>query len=140
MKKENAKAWTCVLLGAESIGMMAAIVAAMFSIVKLFNLPVKSENEWFFNNVFYVLAGLIVLYGFILRPIRRKAVRMFSSVIHFGKWTYVAETFSAGIFVLCGIYDCPLVSMIALGVYSAWKFIEISADSLLLNRHTFRSR
>ena len=137
MNKKNAKAWTCVLLGAESVGMMMAVVATIFSIVKLLDLSVKNENDWFYTNIFYLLAALVVLYGFVIRPMRRKAVEIFSSVIHFGKWTYFAELLSAGIFVLCGIFDCPLVSLMALGGYSAWKFIEISADTLLLNRHTF---
>lgn len=140
MKKENAKAWTCILLGAESIGMITASVAAIFTLAELLNLPVEADNnQWFFDVIYYLLALLVVIYGFIVRPLRRKAVTAFSSVIHFGDWVYIAELFSVIVFILCGYFDCPLISLVALSIYSAWKIIEISADMLLLNRHSFRT-
>ena len=71
---------------------------------------------------------------FVFRPIRRKAVETFSSVIHFGRWTFYAEGAAVLTFALCGYLHWFWLSMPALAVYSGWKLIEIAGDSLLLNR------
>ncbi len=135
MKKENAKFVTSTLLWAESIGMMVALIAGLFTLMELFHFPLDNEESWFVDNIYYVLAGLIVVYGFFIRPLRRKAVEIFSSVIHFGRWTYYAELLSILVFVVCGYVDCALLSLTALALYSGWKIIEIFADRLMLRQH-----
>lgn len=131
MNKKNAKALTCVLLGAEGFGMMAAFVVGVSHIIRHFD-PVK--QNWATEDGFYLLALMAFIFGFVLRPMRRKAVECFSSVIHFGRWTFVAEGFSVLAFAVCGYLGCFWLSMTVLAFYSLWKAVEMAADWLLLSR------
>ncbi len=94
----------------------------------------SGREEWIVRNGFYLLSALTLIYGFVFRPIRRKAVETFSSVIHFGRWTFYAEGISVLLFALCGYLHWFWFSMLVLAVYSLWKWVEIIADSLLFNR------
>lgn len=133
MIKEKAKVVTCILLGMESIGVMTAFVVSVLTIAKWSGSTILGEGEWIAHNGFYLLSVLALIYGFLLRPIRRKAVETFSSVIHFGRWTFYAEGVSVILFALCGYLHWFWLSMPFLVIYSAWKLVEMVGDSLLLH-------
>lgn len=134
MTKNEAKTLTCILLGAESFGMVAAFVVSVFTVAEWGQANIRDYGAWVMENGLYLLSVMALVYGFILRPIRRKAVEKFSSVIHFKNWVYYAEGAAAVVFALSGYLHCCWLSLLAIALYSAWKIIEIAGDSLLLNR------
>ena len=136
MNKKNAKMLTCILLGAESLGAITAVLVTVVTIAKFLNpQDALKTNEWLFNNGFYLLAGLAAVYGFILRPIRRKAVETFSTIPHFKNWVFYAEVVSIILFIVCEQVDNLGLSLCVLGLYSAWKVFEIFADRLIVIKH-----
>ena len=134
MTNTKAKTVTCFLLGAEGVGVLAAFVVSVLTIAEWGGASISGYGKWIVCNGFYLLSAMALFYGFVFRPIRRKAVETFSSVIHFGRWTFYAEGAAVLTFALCGYLHWFWLSMPALAVYSGWKLIEIAGDSLLLNR------
>ena len=91
MTKTKAKTVTCFLLGAEGVGVLAAFVVSVLTIAEWGGASISGYGKWIVCNGFYLLSAMALFYGFVFRPIRRKAVETFSSVIHFGRWTFYAE-------------------------------------------------
>lgn len=132
--KAKAKAVTSVLLGVEGIGVLVVLVVSVLTIAERNGASISGYSEWIARNGFYLLSVLTSVYGFVFRPIRRKAVETFSSVTHFGRWTFYAEGAAVVMFALCGYLHWFWLSMPVLVIYSGWKLIEIAGDSLLFNR------
>ena len=126
MTKTKAKTVTCFLLGAEGVGVLAAFVVSVLTIAEWGGASISGYGKWIVCNGFYLLSAMALFYGFVFRPIRRKAVETFSSVIHFGRWTFYAEGAAVLTFALCGYLHWFWLSMPALAVYSGWKLIEIA--------------
>ena len=102
MTKTKAKTVTCFLLGAEGVGVLAAFVVSVLTIAEWGGASISGYGKWIVCNGFYLLSAMALFYGFVFRPIRRKAVETFSSVIHFGRWTFYAEGAAVLTFALCG--------------------------------------
>ncbi len=133
MKQETAKTAACILLGAESIGMMAAFIISVLTVDAWGNVQLSERALWATNYGFFVLAELTVLYGFVLRPLRRKAIKNFCPV-NVRNWrVYGGEALFVVLFTFCAFLQWAWLSIGVLSVYSLWKLAEIVKDLSRLN-------
>ncbi len=133
MKQETAKTAARLLLGAESIGMMAAFVISVLTVAAWGNVPLSGRALWAANYGFFVLAALTALYGFVLRPVRRKAMENFCPVNGCNWCAYGGEALFVVLFTFCAFFQAAWLSIGILSVYSLWKLAEIVKDLLRLN-------
>lgn len=133
MKQETAKTAVCLLLGAESIGMVAAFVISVLTVAAWGNVPLSGRALWAANYGFFVLAALTALYGFVLRPVRRKAMKSFCSVKSCNLCMYGSEALFVVLFTLCAFLQWTWLSIGVLSIYSLWKLSEIVTDHLRLS-------
>ena len=76
MTKTKAKTVTCFLLGAEGAGVLAAFVVSVLTIAEWGGASISGYGKWIVCNGFYLLSAMALFYGFVFRPIRRKALKL----------------------------------------------------------------
>ena len=133
MKQETAKTAACLLLGAESIGMVAAFVISVLTVTEWGDVPFSGRALWLADYGFFVLATLTALYGFVLRPLRRKAMESFYPSNGCNWCVYGGEALFVVLFTFCAFLQAAWLSIGVLSVYSLWKLAEIVKDLSRLN-------
>lgn len=122
---------TSALLAMETFGALLAAITAVHAIFVWGETDLShydSTQIWMINHAVYLLSGVILVYGIVLRPIRRRAVQKFSQIIHFSNKLIYWEIIFAIAVLIVGSLQISWLYLSILGIYSAWKIFEYSAD------------
>lgn len=100
------------------------------------NLP--SWNYWISDYGFLVLGGFVMLYGFIIRPVRRNLIsRLYPNYYKHGACIFVESLFFLFI-ILLGLRMEKTIFLQVSAVYFLWKVVETYIDVIIYQQKLCR--